>query len=216
MRSSLAALSQLVLPVALTLAQTVTAGCAAKNELDPRSAADAYAKAAAAGDADALYAMMSDDARARRTAGEVRTMVADERAELLDRANALAARDAKIEARAKLRFADGEEATLDLERHRYLVTTAGALPGGARTPAEALDELRRVMARRSYAGLMRVVSSSTRAAIEHDLRSLVLGLENPSTLAIDPHGDDADVLVPGGHHVKLKREGGIWRVDDFD
>ena len=31
--------------------------------------------------------------------------------------------------------------------------SAGALPGGARTPEEALDQLRRVLARRSYAGV---------------------------------------------------------------
>jgi len=24
------------------------------------------------------------------------------------------------------------------------------------------------------------------------------------------------VTVPGGHEVKLKREGGVWRVEDFD
>jgi len=29
-------------------------------------------------------------------------------------------------------------------------------------------------------------------------------------------GDAATVSVPGGHSVKLKREGGVWRVDDFD
>ena len=96
------------------------------------------------------------------------------------------------------------------------MTSAGALPGGARTPEQALDQLRRVIARRSYAGLMRVLSPATRAAIEQDLRSLVDGLEHPETLPVQVTGDTALTNVPGGHRVRLKRDGGVWRVDDFD
>jgi hypothetical protein len=73
-----------------------------------------------------------------------------------------------------------------------------------------------VLARRSYAGLMRVLSPATRAAIEQDLRALVTGLEKPDTLPVQAAGDSATVSVPGGHHVRLKREGGVWRIDDFD
>jgi hypothetical protein len=63
---------------------------------------------------------------------------------------------------------------------------------------------------------MRVLSPSTRAAIELDLRSLVTGLERPETLHVQAQGDMATVSVPGGHTVKLKRDGGVWRIDDFD
>jgi hypothetical protein len=63
---------------------------------------------------------------------------------------------------------------------------------------------------------MRVLSPATRAAVEADLRSLVSGLEKPETLQVQTNGDSATVQVPGGHRVRLKREGGIWRVDDFD
>src|SRR5690606_15063917 len=105
---------------------------------------------------------------------------------------------------------------LELRDGRFWVTAAGALPGGSRTPEQALEQLRRVLARRSYAGLMRVLTPSTRAAIEQDLRSLVEGLERPDTLEVEVSGDAATVEVPGGHSVKLKREGGVWRVEDFD
>ena len=137
-------------------------------------------------------------------------------AELAEEGSALSAKDVRVEAMARLRFGDGEEAALDLQRGRFYVTSAGALPGGARTPEEALDQLRRVLARRSYAGLMRVLSPSTRAAIEQDLRGLVTGLERPETIPVTVAGDTATLAVPGGHHVRLKREGGVWRVDDFD
>ena len=183
---------------------------------DPKDAADAYAAAAAKGDSDAIYEMMTVAGKKARTKDDVRKLVMDERAELAEQARAIAAKDARAEATARLRFDDGEETALELKDGRFWVTSAGALPGGARTPEEALDQLRRVVARRSYAGLMRVVSPATRAAIEQDLRSLVTGLDHPETLPVQISGDSATVAVPGGHHVRLKRDGGVWRVDDFD
>jgi hypothetical protein len=72
------------------------------------------------------------------------------------------------------------------------------------------------VARRSYAGLVRILTPSARASLEQDLRGLVTGLERPDTLPVETRGDEASASVPGGHHVKLKREGGLWRVEDFD
>ena len=140
----------------------------------------------------------------------------EQRGELSEQAKLVTARDARVEATARLRYEDGEEAQLELRDGRFWITSSGALPGGSRTPEQALDQLRRVLARRSYAGLMRVLTPTTRAAIEQDLRSLVTGLERPETLHVQVTGDAAVVTVQGGHTVKLKRDGGVWRVDDFD
>jgi hypothetical protein len=160
--------------------------------------------------------MLSASSRRDRSPDEVARIVADERAELAEQGAALAQPGARVAATARLRYPDGEEAALDLRDGRYWVTSAGALPGGGRTPEEAIAQLRRVLARRSYAGLMRVLSPATRAAIENDVRSFVDGLNEPGTLPVQVTGDAATVPVPGGHQVKLKREGGIWRVEDFD
>jgi hypothetical protein len=192
------------------------AGCAGRSVPDPRVAADEYAQAAARGDADAIYEMMTTSAQKSRSREDVKRLVAEQKGELADQARQITARDARVEATARLRFDDGEEAQLELRDGRFWITSSGALPGGSRTPEQALDQLRRVLARRSYAGLMRVLTPATRAAIEQDLRSLVLGLERPETLHVQVTGDTATVTVPGGHTVKLKRDGGVWRVDDFD
>jgi hypothetical protein len=183
---------------------------------DPHAAARAYADAAARGDAEALYAMLSAPSRKARSKDDVKRMIAEEHEELAQQGKELAQPDVRVEATARLRFADGEEAALEMRDGRYWVTAAGALPGGARTPEEALEQLRRVLARRSYAALMRVLSPATRAAIENDLRSMVDGLGEPGTLPVQVNGDAAVVAVPGGHQVKLKHEGGVWRVEDFD
>jgi hypothetical protein len=194
----------------------VLVSCASSSVPDPHAAAQAYASAATRGDGDALYAMMSTPARQERSRDDVERMIAAEHEELAQQGKELARDDVRVEATARLRYADGEEAALELREGRYWVTAAGALPGGARTPEEALEQLRRVLARRSYAGLMRVLSPATRAAVENDLRALVDGLTEPSTLPVKASGDAAVVSVPGGHQVKLRREGGVWRVEDFD
>ncbi len=193
-----------------------TLACAPARVPDPADAARAYASAAARGDTAMLYGMLTRASREQRSKGELDAMLAGERAELADQGKALSGPDVRVDATAILRFADGEQAALELEDGRYAVSAAGALPGGARTPEGALDQLRRVLARRSYASLMRVLSAPTRAAIESDLRTLVDGLTSPETLPVKVGGDTAVVEVPGGHQVKLRREGGIWRVDDFE
>lgn len=192
------------------------ASCAASQVPDPRDAARAFAVVAERGDADALYSMLSASSQRQYNRSDIRKVVAAERGELADEGHALMAPDVRVEATARLRFADGEEAALDLRGGRYAIAAAGALPGGARTPEEAIDQLRRVLARRSYAGLMRILSPATRAAVESDVRSMVDGLNEPAALPVQVTGDVAVVLVPGGHQIKLKREAGIWRVDDFD
>ncbi|MBS2014414.1 MAG: hypothetical protein JST00_16115 [Deltaproteobacteria bacterium] len=206
------------LPRALLLVAFAFAGaaCTGSSVPDPRSAADEYAAAAAKGDADAIYGMMTSAAQKSRSRDDVRRLVAEQRGELADQAKQVTAKDARVEATARLRYDDGEEAQLELRDGRFWITASGALPGGSRTPEQALDQLRRVLARRSYAGLMRVLTPQTRAAIEQDLRSLVNGLERPETLHVQVTGDVATVNVAGGHTVKLKRDGGVWRVDDFD
>lgn len=205
---------RVVLALALPIAACV--GCASTRVPDPREAADAYAAAAARGDSDAIYEMMTTSAQKARSRAEVKKLVAEERGELTEQSRAVTSDTARAKATARVRFEDGEEAALAWQDGRFWVESAGALPGGARTPEEALDQLRRVIARRSYAGLMRVVSPATRAALENDLRALVTGLEHPDTLPVQVSGEGATVNVPGGHHVRLKREAGIWRVDDFD
>lgn len=199
-----------MLPVSLLF------GCASVGVPDPHAAARAYADAAIRGDADALFIMMTKASRQMRSRADTRKMVADERVELAEQGRDLQGANIRVEATARLRYADGEEAALDLSQGQYRVTAAGALPGGARTPEEALEQLRRVLARRSYAALMRVLSPATRAAIETDVRALVDGLSAPGTLPVQILGDAAVVPVPGGHLVKLKREDGIWRIEDFD
>jgi hypothetical protein len=197
-------------------AVVLASGCARATMPDPKTAVAAYADAAAKGDANAMYGMLSERSRHSMKPEDVRRILADQGTELAEQARALSGSTAIVRASAKLRFADGEDAVLDLERGEFHVSSADGLPAGARTPEQALEQLGRALARRSYAGLMRVLSPSTRSAIESDMRSLVEGLSHAEGLDIQVSGDVASVHIQGGHLVKLRREGGIWKVEDFD
>lgn len=182
----------------------------------PRDAVRAYADAVEKGDADALYEMLTEKSRRHWQRDDLRALVEDVREELAQQARELSDEGATISTVARVRYPDGEIASLDFEGGAFKIATADALPGGGRSPEEALEQLRRVLARRSYPGLMRVLTKDSRSAIESEVRSLVVGLEHPEGLEIEVEGERATVRVEGGHSVRLRREDGLWKIEDFD
>jgi hypothetical protein len=183
---------------------------------EPDPVVDAYAAAVEKGDADAIYQMMSAESRRATSRDEIARVLAEQRSELRQHASNIGSKQRVLSATAEVRYDDGEVVSLDLDDGRFRVTAADALPAAAKTPVQALSQLRSVLARRSYAGLLRVLSPRSRAALEQDVRTLVDGLSEPESLQIDVVGDVATITVPGGHQVKLRREDGVWHVDDFN
>jgi hypothetical protein len=191
-------------------------GCAAPRMPDPVVVARQYAEAARAGDSERIYALLSRQAQRDFGRQGTRTRVEESKRELAWQGAALLAPRPHVEALAEIRFDDGESALLELEAGVFRLSSLGTIPSQARSPAQALGDFRRALARRSYPALLGVLSLETRSALEGDLRSLVEGLENPETLDVKVSGDNAVVVVPGGHQVKLRREAGVWRIQDFD
>jgi hypothetical protein len=201
------------LPVCLSLLFTA---CASQRVPDPKVTARAYASAAQRGDADAIYALLTPEGQRALGQTGTRQLVHESKGELTRTARAVGGDGARVEASAEARFSDGESAILVLENGRFFVDAASLLPARPRTPSQALSGLRRALARRSYPALMALMTSDSQGALESDLGSLVSGLEHPETLDIQVNGDSAEVQLPTGHRVLLKRETGIWRVLDFD
>jgi len=200
----------------LGLLAGLTTGCADARLPDPKLAAARYAEAARAGDSEQIYALLSNEARRDYGRQGTRRLVEQAKAELSRQGTALLSPASRVQASAEIRFEDGESALFDLEDGTFHLSSLGAVPSRPRSPAEALGDFRRALARRSYPALLSVLSAETRQALEGDLKSLVEGLENPDTLDVKVSGDEAVVVVPGGHQVKLRREAGVWHVQDFD
>jgi hypothetical protein len=191
-------------------------GCARPAIPDPRLTVARYADAVAAGDAKRVHALLSERSRRTIREADVSRMLSTAKTELADQARAFAGPQATVRASATVRLSDGEDATLDLEDGEFRLTAAQGLPAEARSPTQALDQLRRALARRSYEGLVRLLVPRVRSTLERDLRSLVEGLRRPEGLDVRVSGDSAWAEIPEGHHVKLRREAGIWMVEDFD
>jgi hypothetical protein len=200
---------------ALVTALALTLGCGGESLPDPRDAAREYAEAARQGDASALYGMMTSDAQHAYGADGVKKAVQDGKPELAKKGASLAKGPLSTEGTAALTYGDGEAAILELEQGRFFVTSAGTLPAGAATPAQALGELRRALAARSYPALVRTLSKASSAQLEELFSSLVRALEEPDSLDIPVNGDRATVELPEGHTVILRREDGVWRVEEF-
>ncbi|MEM1030143.1 MAG: hypothetical protein AAF928_13360 [Myxococcota bacterium] len=213
----------LVRRVATLVAMLGGGGCAASPASaarvpDPETTRAAYTAALREADVDTLYGLMTRESRRALSKAELRRMLEEQRVELTGHAEALDATDERIlEAKAEIRFGDGERVTLDYDGAAggFRVAAADALPAAARSPAQALGQLRKVLARRSYAGLLRVLAPRVRAAWEEELGGLVEGLVEPESLDIEIVGDKATVAVPGGHRVTLVRRDGVWHIAEF-
>ena len=166
----------------------------------------------------ALYAMMTSASREARSRGELEAMLDSvRRAELADQGKALSGPDVRVEASAVLHFADGGgggrpaqgRALRRVGRGRACPAARAHAGGRARSAPQGAreGELRRAAAR--------ALAADPRGDRERpaDSRRWPRG---PETLPVQQQGDTAVVQIPGGHQVKLRRESGIWHVEDFD
>ena len=201
---------------AISIAALISIGCARQALPDPRLAAQRWAEALESGDAARVYELLTPEAqRAHGKDGVARFLAAD-RVELVALGRAATAPAAALETTAEVRFGGDRSARVLLEDGQFRVAAAGALPAGAASPRDALRELRDVLAQRSFAGLLRVLTRESAQNLDGGLDGLVDALSEPSTLEIDVEGRRATAQLPGGHRVTLEREDGIWRVKEFD
>ena len=168
------------------------------------------------GDPRAAFQLLSAEAQRNYGPKGVEQLMAEHRDELVVAGQATASALARLEASASIEFADDRAARVMLERGRFRIAAAGAFPAAAATPLDALRELREVLARRSFAGLLRVLTRDRAQTLEASLEDLVKALNEPSSLELELEGRRAVAKLPGGHKIELEREDGLWRVKEFD
>jgi hypothetical protein len=209
-RSAPAALALFLLPALSGWA------CAAQSIPDPRLAAQRWSEALQRGDSAAVYALLSDSAKQALGRDGVEQLLKRDRKELIAVAAAATSTHARVETLARVAYSDARTASVVLEDGAFRIAAAAAFPAHATNPEEALRELREVLARRSFAGLLRVLTADAGRALDAHLGSVVEALGDPAAAEIVIDGRRATARLPGGHVVKLEREDGAWRVRDFD
>jgi len=208
--SALPVISLSALPALTCLA------CAAPQMPDPKLAAQRWSEALVRGDADAVYGLLSESARQSLGRDGVRQLLDRDRKELIAAATAATSANAHLETVARVAYSGERSASVVLEDGRFRVAAAAAFPARATTPEDALQELREVLARRSFSGLLRVLTADAGRSLDSQLASVVEALRDPATVEIEVDGRRATARLPGGHTVKLEREDGAWRIRDFD
>jgi hypothetical protein len=208
--SALPVISLSALPALTCLA------CAAPQMPDPKLAAQRWSEALVRGDADAVYGLLSESARQSLGRKGVRELLERDRKELLAAASSATGANAHVETVARVAYSGERSASVVLEDGKFHIAAAAALPAQASTPEDALQELREVLARRSFAGLLRVLTADAGRALDAQLANVVEALGDPASVEIEVDGRRATARLPGGHTVKLEREDGAWRIRDFD
>jgi hypothetical protein len=208
--SALPAISLSALPALTCLA------CAAPQIPDPKLTAQRWSQALAQGNAEAVYGLLSESAQQALGRKGVQQVLERDSKELLAAAASATSVNARVETLARVTYSGERSASLVLEDGKFYIAAAAALPAHAGSPEDALRELREVLARRSFAGLLRVLTADAGRALDAQLASVVEALADPATVELEVDGRRATARLPGGHTVKLEREDGAWRVRDFD
>ncbi|HVZ31349.1 MAG TPA: hypothetical protein VG963_02930, partial [Polyangiaceae bacterium] len=167
-------------------------------------------------DPDAIHAMLTESARRAFNENDVRQVLARDGQDLLALAQGVSAPGARVETHARVVYPEERAALLVWEDGDYRIEAAGALPARADSPADALQELRAVLLRRSFPGLLRILTRDAAQSTSALLNSMLDALVDPASAEIEVDGRRATAHLPGGHVIKLEREDGTWRIRDID
>lgn len=196
------------------LAMMAACGPAAYAPTSPEGTLEAVRRALASGDADALVALSSAEARMVLGDEALRALARDNARELREESKALAAASSRVTARVRF---EGDQVPLALsfEPSRGYLLSRGVLGGaGLASPVDAVLALRDALARRSLPGLLRVLGTERRRAILAELAMVIELTADPLDFEIQSDGARAKVQLPGQRQVLLERESDEWRVID--
>lgn len=199
-----------VLGVALSVVSCTSAGLP-----DPRSAAMEFRSAVERGDAKAVHGMLVEKDRRRMGLSGVGYELKISRDEIRRRAERLVNGSPSARVEAEFWTPRGDSVSLVNEHGVFRVSSAGALPALPNSPTGALTGLRQALRQRDYAAFLRLLTDRRASLIDATLRAIGDGLGKAKQLDVRVEGDEAEVIVPGGHWVKLKREDGVWKVEDL-
>lgn len=190
------------------------AGCSRAPH--PDSGHESFVHALERCDEAAIYAQLTEEAQNQLGPSGVTALCQRDRSGLERRAQELASAQ-QLAARARLQFHAGEQAELQATSDgHYAIDGVDSLPLGATTVEGALTAFRGALVRRSYPALTRTLTKRAAADMESELRSLTTGLGDLDAARIEVNDSVATATITGGHQVRLRREQGVWRIEDFD
>jgi hypothetical protein len=225
----------LVTPMALRLWLTATllaaalaSGCVGAAE-DPESVLHAYARALEEGRAEDAYRMLSDDARRGLSLEAFRRILRESHDDVREVGQALSRPTSPPVVTATLSTPSGQVVDLVLENGKWKVEASAIDLYAQDTPRHAVLGFVRALERKRYDVILRYVPDAHKEGLDpaklktawegHDKEEMeqvlaALKAAMPAA-AIEEVGDSAQMPYGPGT-MRLVREHGLWKIEDFD
>jgi hypothetical protein len=204
-------------------------GCIGLRTDDPSGVLHAYAHALEEGRADDAYRMLSDEARRGVSLDAFRRMVHDSSDDVREIGQALSQPTAPPVVTAQITAPSGQEIDLVLENGRWKVEATAIDLYAQDSPRHAVQGFVRALERKRYDVILRYVPDGHKEGLDaaklksawegHDkeemeqvLAALKQSLPNAS---IEETGESAQMPYGAGV-LRLVREHGLWKIEDFD
>jgi hypothetical protein len=216
---------------ALGLALVLVASCAAFQHPgdDPQATLHAYARALDQGHADEAYGYLSDDARRGISLEAFRRTVKDDPEGVAEIGRSLERATAPAAVTATVTSASGEELHLVLEKGEWRIDASTIDLYAQDTPRHAILGFVRALERQRYDLVMRYVPDAHRAGLDatklraawggrdkDEIAQIVAALKHALPAATIEETGARAAMQYGAGSIQLVREGGLWKIENFD
>jgi hypothetical protein len=207
----------------------LASGCIGLRADDPESVLHAYAHALEEGRAEDAYRMLSEDARRTVSLEAFRRMVHDSGDDVREIGQALSRPTSPPVVTASVTAPSGEEVDLVLERGTWKVEATAIDLYAQDSPRHAVQGFVRALERKRYDMILRYVPDAHKEGLDaaklksawegndkEEMDQVLAALKQSlPNAAIEETGESAQMPYGAGT-LKLVREHGLWKIEDFD
>jgi hypothetical protein len=217
------------LPVTLALLLVASCGSFQHPGDDPQATLHAYARALDQGRADEAYGYLSDDARRGISLEAFRRTVKDDPEGVAEIGRSLERATAPAQVTATVTSASGQELHLVLEKGEWRVDASTIDLYAQDTPRHAIVGFVRAIERQRYDLVMRYVPDAHRAGLDaaklraawgdrdkDEIAQVVAALKHALPAATIEETGTRAAMQYGAGSIQLVREGGLWKIENFD
>jgi hypothetical protein len=195
----------------------------------PEQTLQRYASAVKAGNAEAAYALLSDDAKKTLSFDAFQRMLKENPEDVRALADALSRPGEVLEVTARITTPDGDTLDLVYENGAWRADISAIDLYSQSTPPAALQAFVRAFEARRYDVMMRFVPYNKREGLDQkklqqawegeqkqEMERLVQALKaGLSSARFETIGNRATVVYGAGATVQMLEEGGVWKIEEL-
>ena len=194
---------------------SLSVSCRPAQLVSPKSATLAYAEAIERQDVDALWELMSIEARQALSKADLKGLLLLHRAELKARARAIRKSQSAAHSQAIVLLDQGQQVELKEQEGRFVITADPLLVLVADTPIKAIERFRIALEARDLEQLFAGFAPSQRDELSLGLESLERALSELEFALVDINGTKSTVTFPGGTVIHLQQSSENWLITEI-